>query len=527
MNGLVVVNIVLGGVALLAVYTVARRLLGPVWSLLPSTILGVSMPMVYFSRGTYTEVVSLALFFAAITWLWSAFRTGRRQEFFFAGVLAGATSETRIDGVLGVAAMVVAFLLVILGIARPRLSIPLGRAFALFALPAVVITAFSVYDFETNFHTYVTDLGSQTKALWVLFALVTVLTAVVLLVQRVVASSRGGRPAPFLLGGELGDRGATGLGTVLGAIVPLTFAFWAVRPALFHVHGGNSPSVQAVVEGLQRAAGAPVDGTRTYDEWSLYWFVWYFGLPFLLAAGIGLGLLVRRAVARHEPGLLVLTALTFAVSLLYLDKMSITPDQSWAFRRALPLIAPGFVIASVEPIRLLAGRVKKRSVRFGRLVAAMCIVLVVGGTVSAWTPRTFGTINGNGQAAEISAICSRLGDAKDVVLVNLGPDPYGLGLKTFCGVDVVMVSTGPVTSASTAATTAHLKELATRLDPGTPVVTSNESTVPWQKDDPTPLVTAHVKFWTSRLIGAPNEISESSRTTWIGTLTADGTVADR
>ena len=42
-----------GGLALLAVYAFSRRLVGPLWALAPMIALGLSMPMVYFSRAIH------------------------------------------------------------------------------------------------------------------------------------------------------------------------------------------------------------------------------------------------------------------------------------------------------------------------------------------------------------------------------------------------------------------------------------------------------------------------------------------
>src|SRR5260370_7435272 len=54
-------------------------------------------------------------------------------------------------------------------------------------------------------------------------------------------------------------------------------------------HGPASPYIAA----LQRLEGLPVDPGRLYAENSLYWVIWYLGVPALLLGLIGLALVTR------------------------------------------------------------------------------------------------------------------------------------------------------------------------------------------------------------------------------------------
>src|SRR6202042_1967395 len=59
---------------------------------------------------------------------------------------------------------------------------------------------------------------------------------------------------------------------------------------------GPGGSVIAYVGYLQRAAGLPLDPRRLYAEDTLYWVIWYIGLPAVLLGVFGLALMARRGV---------------------------------------------------------------------------------------------------------------------------------------------------------------------------------------------------------------------------------------
>ncbi|MCU1527624.1 MAG: hypothetical protein JWP75_1387, partial [Frondihabitans sp.] len=194
-DGLTVVNSVIGGAALISVFSLARRVLGAAWGLLPPVVLGLSMPMVYFSRAPYTEVLSLAIFIGALIWFWSALATGRQREFVTAGLFAGASCMTRIDGILGVAALIAAFGLILLGVSRPRGEYDLRRSFVVYVIPTIVLGIAGAYDQLHNFPSYVQSLGSQSKALWALAIGMIIVGFVVIGVRTLLARRASGSVA--------------------------------------------------------------------------------------------------------------------------------------------------------------------------------------------------------------------------------------------------------------------------------------------------------------------------------------------
>jgi len=532
-TGLTAANSVIGGFMLIGLYSLGRRLLGPLWALLPPLLIGISMPMVFFSRAPYTEALSGTVFFGAVIWLWSAFTTGRRSEFVLAGAFAGAAAMTRVDATLGEAALIGAFVLILLGISRPRATVPLVTSFVAYLVPAVLLTLLAIFDLQTNFANYLIGLRGKAGSLWELLAVVIVGALVVILVRWQIA----GRSAEEPLGRPLGDRGARVLGLVVAILTPVLFAYWAIRPLFVHFAFGNIAGVSKFIEAMQTRYKLPINGQQTFDEYSLDWLVWYFGPVFVVAACIGVAVLGYRAIVRRRPGLLAFWLVTMGLGLLYFNEISISPDQPWAFRRLLPTIAPGFAVAVAWVVRWLAtsGRMPRFATGARRVpgivLAAVAVVGVVGGTATTWTPALFRSTEQSNQVAELRTTCAQLGSAKQVVLVDAGPSAYAMPLHTFCGLEVVSVRTGTLpasTEAEKAAvrvtTQATLAQLEQRLDQGTPVILFDPDLVTWQDSAPAPLQTIAVTSWTKTLLSAPKEISTFTRSTYVGAMTPTGLV---
>jgi hypothetical protein len=96
--------------------------------------------------------------------------------------------------------------------------------------------------------------------------------------------------------------------------------------------------------------------TGQYYQNSLYWVIWYIGLPAVLLGAFGLAALARRtsralltwtdhrAEARTW-ALPLLTALWVIVTVLW--RPDINPDQPWASTRLVPFVLPGLILGAV------------------------------------------------------------------------------------------------------------------------------------------------------------------------------------
>jgi 4-amino-4-deoxy-L-arabinose transferase-like glycosyltransferase len=102
------INALIGAMALLAVFGLARRFIGGPFALAAVAALGLSLPMLQFSRDNYTEPLTLLLLFGGLSLLWRALQTHRRSQFFVAGVTIGSTAMARIDAYAALLAVIVA-----------------------------------------------------------------------------------------------------------------------------------------------------------------------------------------------------------------------------------------------------------------------------------------------------------------------------------------------------------------------------------------------------------------------------------
>src|SRR6185312_5287178 len=77
-------NLACGAAALLALYVLGRRLIGPFWALVPVLALAVSLPMLEFSRATYSEPLAMTFTLLGATLLWGAWKSDRLTDYLWA-----------------------------------------------------------------------------------------------------------------------------------------------------------------------------------------------------------------------------------------------------------------------------------------------------------------------------------------------------------------------------------------------------------------------------------------------------------
>jgi hypothetical protein len=498
-QGGIAVNLVIGTVGLLALYGLARRFMGPYWALLPVAILALSMPYLYFSRTSYTEIMATLIVIASSTWLVSAFGTRRLSDFVVAGAFMGGAALTRVDGALAFAGALVGLILVVFGVGRSEADTGLRWRVLAFAAAGWVLVGLGMIDLFSNNPRYLHDLGVMPYELWAGAALLSVVLLVLCLTPL------GNRAFQY-------TRRVRAVSIVATAGVGALFLFWLSRPAWLINHSVHSAPVQSAVAGLQAQDGLPIEPTRGYDEYSLWWFGWYFGDVFLGLAIAGMCIWLYFAITRRNPAQIVILAGAAVVSVLYLDALNVTPDQIWAFRRVLPVITPVLVLAAVFGIRWLW--TSRR--RWLRWVAVIAIVGVGVGVFLPWGKIMF-TVEGGGQAAEIEKICADVGSAPLVAFVNQdAPANYAGTIATMCNTQVVTIGD---------TSTFDWKALAAATHHPVAVVTWNYQLVDWVKSPHEPSKTSVVRFWTRHLLVPPRTASITVRSVYVGKLDARGTVS--
>jgi hypothetical protein len=499
-DGVLVANVVIGALALIAVYAFARRLVGPVWSLVAIVALGLSMPFLAFTRSIYTEPLVVAVTFGGLVLLFSARQTMRWQHFVMAGAAIGVGGLARIDGaalVIGLVVGCVAFVVV----APPGQDRRALRGLYAAISAAIFATGLGLLDLIRDSPAYFENQWRQ--ALPLLAATVVVIVLAVLITL----------PAPLGVVRSIYRSGARRFPWAVFALVIMTGVFLASRPLWYRAHGTSNPLVIA----LQNLAGLPVDGSRTYNEFTLNWVAMYFSW-FVVAGGLlGLALALRRSLNARDGALFASAVIIAAPSALYLWVSSISPDQIWAMRRFLPVTIPGFIVFTVWLLAFLGDWALRRRVAV-RVLTLSLVATVACATVAfpAWSTATSGVaraVQYGGQLGQAEAICRAVAN-RPVVLV--GQSAFLPTLNTLCRVSVVELD-GP-------ATTAQLRAAKSAWPGRSPVVIAfGAEGLPWKAGAaPAPWSTTDITSWRLALNVRPHGVDLTQSPVWVAGIDAEG-----
>jgi hypothetical protein len=466
-----------------------------------TAVLSVTLPMLEFSRASYTEPLALAFTFGGFALTWAAHRTGRAALFVVAGGVVGALAMTRIDGLFNLLA-VIPYAAGVLLVANGRPDAALRRRrLLLFLAPALVMTVLGVRDLQTLAPLYYDDLADEVGLIRAAAAGLVVLAVLVVAVLRF-------RPG---WGQALARRGAIG-GLVLGSLLVVGMAVLASRPLWYVDHSNLGGGYSDYIEFLQKAKHQPVDGTRAYSEQSVKWLSWYVGIPAVAAGVLGLALVLARTVRRLESELVLPLTMWLFTAGLYLNKVSITPDQVWGSRRLLPLVFPMVLLGAAV---LAAWLVR---LRVPGVVAALALGgAVVWNTIDA-SDDLWGVRQGTPQLAEVQAVCAALPDDAAVVTVDSLTGNYLQTVRSYCDVPGVGVRDTDAAELGRLAVAARqagkpLYVLATKRDP-----------LPGVAADAPAFSTIRAPHWNSTLTTRPKAKGYDQRTLFLGTVAPDGTV---
>jgi hypothetical protein len=498
-------NLVIGGVGLLLVYGVARRLMGPIWALVPLVALALSMPMVYFARASYSEPTALAAVFAGLLILWWAFDTNRLSLFALAGLCVGVSALARVDGVLAVIAAMFGIGVAAAAARAPETRRRLRRAWIAFGAGGLVTSVAGWYDLAHNSRSYYSSQASDLHSLFTLYAVV-----------FVVMLALGYLPLGRIRLALATHRAA--LARSAGVFVLVVCAAMASRPLWWTGRFIHDPVLQNAVAQRQRAAGLTIDPRRSYDEHTVTWLAWYLSWPVVVLAAVGLALLLRRAVRTRDLRALVFFAVFAVVAALYLNDVNITPDQIWASRRLLPVVIPAVVIAAGYVAATLAGRATLR------WLAAPVGVLIALGPALQWR-YVFMQAEFGGELKAVNSACAAIdrgaeGSAHRYA-VFAGPTPgtgyWGPTLQIICDATVVTLPTP---------TPAALGRVRANWG-GAPVtvITFDAGSVRWATTPPAPRFSGTVTLWNQSLVARPTGTSTIQTTFWAGTVGADGAIS--
>lgn len=493
------INAVFGAIALLAVYGFARLLGRPRFALLVTGILAISLPLIYFSRDTYTEPLAMLFTFSTLTLLWGAQRTRSYVLWGLAGLTAGTGVLTRTDAYLTLAALIL-FVAITLALTKERnrkASLKRAAVFIACALPPTIIGWLDLTHLSSGYYRDLSHQVHQEIAFVLLMAVVSALTIFVAWKTTAIQ----------WLDDFTASWRVSGI-TVLGLLVIIIMAS---RPFWYVGHEVRVP----LIGGLQAASGMPVEPTRSYAEQTVNWVGWYIG-PLLTALGAaGLLLALRKIVKKGDflllPGLLVVSI----TSLVFLNLPNISPDQIWASRRLLPIILPGIAVFAVLAFEWFGRAKYKYKQAIWVVVLEMLIIPPMFVSYPFLRLKTY-----TPQLTQMNDICSSMPDNAAVIwtgkmkLIAIQPT------EIFCGVPTVGIN---------GANQSQLKEIAQmlRAQGKTPVIglTDAEKDIYFPSQNFTAVNTVSYTTVAESLYHPPRHTVASTRTIIVGNIKADGTIA--
>ncbi|MFD0666067.1 hypothetical protein [Thermocatellispora tengchongensis] len=223
----------------------------------------------------------------------------------------------------------------------------------------------------------------------------------------------------------------------LALLVMLAFA---VRPLLQTVRRDPATPEDALtaefVGAIQRANGLPADPTRLYSEQSLYWVIWYVGVPVALLAALAVVVLTRRLARGTGFGWLLPLGVIGWTTVTTLALPAITPDHPFASRRLVPVIIPGMVLLGVWGLRWLRDKAR----RMGYGAAPQRAVVLAGAALALAFPvyisaGTAFTPVERGEAAAVARLCAAIPpDASVLIVERVTGDRFTQLVRGVCGV---------------------------------------------------------------------------------------------
>jgi hypothetical protein len=437
---------VLGALAVITFAGLAGRLCGPRWAPAAAVVLAVALPEQYTSRAPFGEPLLQILLFGGLCLLIDSlgapamasgrgarwWRTGPSPGIVLAalgGLFLGLTAAVQVGGLTdALPAIVVIGILYASG--KPQ-WLPFG-------IGLVIGAGYGLADGYLLARPYLDGLASWMRTLGIIAAGVAVLTVAGVLVARLGWVRRAAKSVPA-------ERLLRWLPEAAGALVVLAAIGFAIRPYVQTVRADSGRSVIAYVGYLQRAAGLPLDPRRLYAEDTLYWVIWYIGLPAVLLGVFGLAMLTRRLLRAlltwDDP---YSTARIWALPLLMIGWVTVSvlwrpgtvPDQPWASRRLVPVVLPGLILAAVWAAAWLTGRAGLRGA--GKIASSAVAVLCVVAVLLPTALTTFGVgvsptggteprsaagglafqRTGQGEITAVNHLCAAIGPGASVVIVD-------------------------------------------------------------------------------------------------------------
>ena len=486
-SGAAAMGPILGGLAILSFGGLVARLAGAQWAPAGAVVLGLTLPEQYTARSSFAEIALQVMLFGglcllidaltvravavvpgpewpppAVGWrrltdrrawrkaasaqAWSDRLTPSVVLAGFGGLALGLGVLVSLDSLV-VLVPVIPFACLLLAARRPGATS--------FGIGLVVGVGYGLADGYLLSRPFLDSVSHPVE----LAAVVALGLGALIIAARLAGSARlRARLRRLAAGGP--SRWLPAAGSVL---VLLGLIGFAIRPYVETVHGTPSVAVAHFVASLQRVQGLPVNPTRTYAEDSLYWVIWYIGLPSVLLGVFGVALLARRCLralltwkdpsgAWRNWGLPL--AITCAATVATLWDPSIVPDQPFASRRLVVAVLPGLILCGIWAAAWLTGHARERGAK--RVTASVAGLFCVAALIVPTAATTFGaglTHSGRsgglrataqgmagqqvsvGELAAVGQLCGSIRRDSSVVIVDrLIAQRFAQVIRGMCGI---------------------------------------------------------------------------------------------
>lgn len=449
--GAVVMSPLLGALAVLAVGGLTARLAGPQWAPAGALLLALTVPEIYTSRSAFSETLAQALLFGGLCLVVDSFSSPRKTALAGLGGLALGFTVLAGAGFLLILLPVIVVAGALLAGRRPE-AIPLAVGW----LAGVICGLAAEIGLDAPALSTTTPSSGKIAALAGGLAVLTAAGAAVGLIgpaRRRARTLLDARPLRWL-------PDAAAVLVLLGGIG------LALRPYVQKVRGPASPYIAA----LQRLEGLPIDPGRLYAENSLYWVIWYLGLPVLLLGLVGLAMVTRTCVRalitwRDPTGAARSWALPAAIIgwglFAVLWDPATVPDQPWASRQLVPVVLPGLIVLAVWVAAWMIGRAHARDASVWAVAAATaCFVIAMAVPPAAITfgislsrpasPATREALSGlafrttgSGQVTAVEQLCAAIPPHSSVILLDkVAARSFAQVIRGTCGVPAGIVAGG-------------------------------------------------------------------------------------
>ncbi len=532
-TGVLNANIVVGALGLLAVYVLARKLMGPIAALVPALAIALSVSHMWTSRSPYSEPLTMLLIIAAVAWAWRAVSQRDPYALALAAVASGATTLVRIDGAtfaIGLAmGVVVALVFTTGGSYSWRTVAPVG-----FLIVQATVVSGGRASLERWSALYVARLGDQSAALGAGY--ISVVVVLLLLVVTATIARQRWRTTLAASARARWVRAARKHAPKFGA--GAIIAIWAVlasRPKWITIYGfPDGDFHRDYIAFLQRADGLEVDPGRSYDESTVTWISYYFGWPLIVLGVLGFAIMAWKLLRGRSIWAVPLAAL-LAPGLLYLLKPQIVPDQVWAIRRLAPSIMVGLVIAAAVAWQAAMRKLRRaKTEEFTHATSIAIAALIALSPLVGWLSIRPGTDDPvlltsamwvkeqDGARDQITQLCSYTRN-RPVVLAGTGSH-FGT-VRAACDSPVVLFHLTGNPSLGRQLTAPVLRDIATAWGENPVLLTRNPEQIPWTSPPAGPTFES-VMFYASGSLGAlPRGRAEKNYNWYVGEVLPDGTVA--